>query len=308
MGVYSFPHSFTELPNGNILATFQSKRDGNREPGGLVEMTVEGELVQAGDADPRDSRIFLRPYGMVLLPEQDRVVVTTYDMKIADVARHIQVWRLSDLQLLQTQPVPTPEGKEINANPFEGRVLQDGETILFGTLSCGLYMLRGLSKDEPQCRPEIGNLHDFEGDYCGVPTRLSTFWIQPVESESEGGLNAVIVLDVSDPDHPAEVDRVRFPDGFGPHWSSPNREGTKIVVTGYGEHLSRRVLMMSFDPKTGALEIDQSFGDGDDQGAGLMIDRESWAHGDVGPAIAHGAIFWPPAALDWKRRPAPDGP
>lgn len=112
MGVYSFPHSFTELPSGNILATFQSKRDGNREPGGLVEMTVEGELVQAGDADPRDSRIFLRPYGMVLLPEQDRVVVTTYDMKIADVARHIQVWRLSDLQLLQTLPVPTPPGKE----------------------------------------------------------------------------------------------------------------------------------------------------------------------------------------------------
>ena len=42
------------------------------------------------------------------------------------------------------------------------------------------------------------------------------------------------------------------------------------------------------------------FGIGNQSGAGFMIDREEWPHGGKGPAMAHGAIFWPSAPPDWK--------
>lgn len=297
IGEYSFAHSFSELPNGNILATFQSKGDGDSVAGGLVELTTAGEAVQTGDADPGDENIYLRPYGIVLLPDQDRVVTTTFDMRSLGQASHIQVWRLSDLTLLFTLKVPTPEGKDINIDPFEGRVLADGETIMFETLSCGLYVLTGTAGPAP----EIGNVHDFGGQFCGLPVRLGHYWVQSVESDAPEGLNALVSLDISDPMNPVEAGRITFPDGFGPHWTSPDATGTRIVVNGYYDHLSRRILMVNLDPATGAVSLDADFGGGDEFGPGVMIDRRYWPHGESGAAIAHGAVFWPPATPDWKR-------
>lgn len=296
MGEYGFAHSFSELPNGNILATFQSKGSGNETPGGLVELTVEGKLVQIGDAGPGDPEIFLRPYGIVLLPGQDRVVTTTFDMRGAGNASSMQVWRLSDLKLLATLPVPVATGREVHINPFEGRVLADGKTVMFETLSCGLYLMTGVGGGAPK----ITYLHDFGGEYCGLPVRLGKYWLQTVESEKEGGVNAIIVLDISNPSSPKEVDRLNFEPGYGPHWSSPDSSGRRIVITGYGKNLSRRVLMLDFDPATGKVTIDTGFGNGDAFGPGVMIDREAWPHGKTGPAVAHGAVFWPPADPDWK--------
>ena len=296
IGRYSFPHSFSELPTGNILVTFQSKDGGNEVPGGMVELTTMGKLVQAGDADPGDPEIFLRPYGIVLLPAQDRLVVTTFDMRGAGEPKHIQIWRLSDLELLHTLPVPGAEGKTLEVNPFEGRVLADGETVMFETLSCGLYVLKGAATEAP----EITLVHDFEGEYCGLPVRLGNYWVQTVETETPGDFNALIVLDISDPLEPVEVDRLVFEDGFGPHWSTPNATGRRIAISGYGDKLSRRVVLVDFDPASGKVTLDEAFGAGDSFGPGLMIDRESWPHGATGPAIAHGAVFWPPAAPDWK--------
>lgn len=43
-------------------------------------------------------------------------------------------------------------------------------------------------------------------------------------------------------------------------------------------------------------------GVGDAFGPGLIIDRAEWPHGPSGPAIAHGAVLWPPAKPDWKRQ------
>ena len=301
IGRYSFPHSFSELPNGNILVTFQSKDGSNALPGGMVELTTKGELVQAGDADPGDPEVFLRPYGMVLLPEADRLIVTTFDMRGAGAPRHIQIWQLSVLKLLHTLPVPGLESqgneeRAIEVNPFEGRVLADGETVMFETLSCGLYVLAGAAGEAP----EITLVHDFAGQYCGLPVRLGEYWVQTVESEAPGTLNAIIVLDISDPLKPLEVDRLVFDERFGPHWSAPDATGTRIVITGYGEQLSRRVLLLDFDPEIGKVALDKDFGAGDAFGPGVIIDRADWPHGPTGPAIAHGAVFWPPAAPDWK--------
>jgi hypothetical protein len=302
VAIYTYAHSFSELPNGNMLVTFQSKREGNRAPGGLVEMTAHGELVQAADAAPSDPRIFVRPYGMEILPLKDRVVVTTYDMKMADVARHVQIWRLSDLRLLQTVPVPAPEGSDLNGHPFEARLLADGDTVVFNTLNCGLYLLTGIEAAQPARAPAVVGVYDFGGQYCGVPTRLGPFWVQPIETGEKGERDAIVVLDLSDPARPTEVGRIDFAEGFAPHWTSPDREGERLVVTGYGEHLSRRVLMLRFDMKTGRVGLDTSFGDGDEYGPGLMVDRESWPHGETGPAMGHGAVFWPSPAARWPVR------
>lgn len=295
---YSFPHSFAELPNGNMLVTFQTKLDGNEIPGGLLELTTGGDLVQAADLSIGNEDVFIRPYGIILLPAADRVVVTSFDMRGADLGRHIQIFQLSNLELLQTLAVPDANGLELNVNPFEGRVLSDGKTVMFETLSCGLYLLEGADSDTP----EITYLHNFGGDYCGLPVRLGNFWVQSVEADGDEGLNALVVMDVTDPKNPVEVNRLDFPSGFGPHWTSPDASGTRIVVTGYGSQMSRRVMMLIFDPETGSVEFDANFGSGDAFGPGLLIDLETWDHGDTGPALAHGAIFWPPADPDWKTR------
>jgi len=57
--------------------------------------------------------------------------------------------------------------------------------------------------------------------------------------------------------------------------------------------------MLNFNQDTGQISIDNAFGEGDKFGSGLIIDRKSWPHGDTGAAMAHGAIFWPPAPPDW---------
>lgn len=296
IGGYSFPHSFSELPNGNMLVTFQTKGDGNEIPGGLVELTTSGDLVQAGDGDPGDPDIFIRPYGIVLLPHFDRVVSTSFDMRGADSGRHVQVWRLSNLELLHTLPVPAVEGKEVELDPFEGRLLADGKTVMFETLSCGLFTVTGVEGDAPQVR----YAHDFGGKYCSLPVRQGHYWVQTVDNESADKPNAMVVLDISDPHNPVEVDRLDFAASMGPHWVSPDHTGKRIVLTGFGPELSRRVMLLNFDPETGDIEIDQKFGEGDEFGPGVMIDRVSWPHGEVGPATAHAAVFWPPADPDWK--------
>ncbi|MEE8295076.1 MAG: hypothetical protein V3R64_05150 [Sphingomonadales bacterium] len=295
---YSFPHSFAELPNGNMLVTFQTKFDGDTTPGGLLELTTRGDLVQSVDLSRGNEDLFLRPYGIILLPAADRFVVTHFDMRGADLGRHIQIFQLSNLELLMTLKVPEVEGLDVDINPFEGRVLRDGKTIMFETLSCGLYLLDGAASDTP----EITYLHNFGGDYCGLPVRLGKFWVQSVEADGDEGLNAMVVMDVSDPRNPVEVNRLDFPPGFGPHWTSPDASGTRIVVTGYGSQMSRRVMMVNFDPETGNLEFDANFGSGDAFGPGLLVDQEAWNHGDTGRALAHGAIFWPPADPDWKTK------
>jgi hypothetical protein len=49
---YSHPHSYLRLPNGNVLATFQMRHESGRmSPGGLVEVTPEGEVVRSSSAN-----------------------------------------------------------------------------------------------------------------------------------------------------------------------------------------------------------------------------------------------------------------
>ena len=132
-----------------------------------------------------------------------------------------------------------------------------------------------------------------------MPVRLENYWIQTVASDS-GGFNGLVVLDISDPYNPVETYRLNTGEDIGPHWLSPNVTGNKIVMTGFFKELEKKVLMLNFDSKSGELSIDDKFGIGNQSGAGFMIDRAEWPHGGKGPAMAHGAIFWPSAPPDWK--------
>lgn len=298
IGDYSFAHTFAELPNGNMLATFQTSGEANDIPGGLVELTTSGELVQAGSADPGNPDLFIRPYSMVMLPHLDRVVTTSFDMKQGDIGRHIQIWRLSDLTLLHTVPVAAPNGGRagVAENPFEIRLLADGKTVMFVTISCGLYTLTDVDGDAPL----VTYLYDFEGEYCFLPIREGKYWVQTVVPDFEGGDGALMVMDVSNPASPVVVDRLDMAAGMVPHWLAPDDSGKRIVLTGYGAELGNRVMLLNFDPETGKITIDQAFGGGNAAGPGVMTDQMDRPEGEPGPAAAHGAVFWPPADPTWK--------
>lgn len=295
-GDYNYAHTFSELSNGNILTVYQTKGNDDSRPGGLVELTTNGGIVQTGDAYNGDPNLFLRPYGLTIAPELNRAMTTNNDMFGTADGEHIQIWELSSLALLATMPMPeAPE--QWRLNPYESRLLADGRTVMFNTLRCGLFVL----SDIAGANSEVQLVYGFEGgEICGLPHRTENYWLQSLTSMSDPSVNAIIVLDISDPLHPIEVSRLSMGAGFAPHWLSPDVTGTRIVLTGNGEHLSRRVMMLDFDAGTATLSLDQNFGEGDEFGPGFMLDRQVWPHGETGPARAHGAVFWPPASPDWK--------
>src|SRR5262245_62725443 len=102
------PHSYLRLPNGDVLATFQMwhARAGPM-PGGLAEITPHAKVVRSSSLNMPGIDRGIRPYSAGIVPSLDRIVVTTTDMDKDDPAsRAIQIWRLSDLKLLRTFPLP----------------------------------------------------------------------------------------------------------------------------------------------------------------------------------------------------------
>src|SRR5260370_35934543 len=111
MAGYMHPHSFLRLPNGHVLATFQHAHHDTTEghigtSGGLVEIDDQGKVVRASsNADPTFPDALLPAYGLVVLPEFDRVLSPNSSMHLDDIFRGAtnQLWGLSDLKLLKTE-------------------------------------------------------------------------------------------------------------------------------------------------------------------------------------------------------------
>lgn len=280
---FMHPHTYLRLRNGNILATFQYR--GGHEPtsegGGLVEFTQNGKFVRAGSAvDPAAKGELIRPYSLAVLGT--RVVSTNTAMHEKDGdSKTVQIWNMTTLKPVKTLVLPPgPSGKE-NLFPGEPIVAPDGKTVFIHTFNCGLYSVDGLATLTPRVR----HLHTFEGEVCAVPLLIGHYWVQTLLSK-----HAVAVYDVADPLHIKEVSRVHFDDKTQPHWMSATPDGRRIVMNSgeYGEH---RVYLLDFDPKTGALDLDQMFRDPGADRAGVSMDGKSWPHGFTGDAFPHGAVF-----------------
>lgn len=300
---YTLPHSFARLPNGHVLATFQSHGEGYAPGGGLVELDENGAAVRSASAvDAAVDKDVIWPYSLAIVPARDLVVSTSSPMgwpswaalpagswpmqKINDqVTSHVQLWRLSDLHLLKTIALPADPAKH-HQWPAEPRLLPDG-SIYVNTFSCGLYRLKGA--DGPQPSAEL--VYTFPGGdsphtICSVPVVVGHYWIQTVAA-----LPGLIALDISHPDKPAEVSRLVLGPKFPmPHWLSADRKGNRLAITGDGESW---VLLARFDPEKGTLALDDSFRDPDASAPGISFDRLEWPHGKAGRAIVHGAVFGP---------------
>ena len=300
---YGFLHSFARLPNGNVLATFQSHGEGYAPGGGLVELKEDGSVVRSTSAvDPGVDKDLIWPYSLVVAPKADRVVSTSTVMGWPDWKElpagswplekintkdtsQVQLWRFSDLHLLKTVTLPKDSGHH-DENPAEPRLLSDG-SVYVNTFRCGLFLMKGISGAQPSAE----RVYSFPGgtgmdSLCAVPVVIGHYWIQTV-----GALPGLIALDVSDPVKPTEVSRLTFDKQFAmPHWLAADRKGDRVVVTG---DEGSWVLVARFDAEKGKLTLDQTFREAGSAVPGINFDREQWPHGKTGRAIVHGALFGP---------------
>lgn len=284
-GPFSHPHSYARLSTGNVLATFQRRAgSGHAETGGLVEFDSDGRVVRYANAAVPAIDSGVRPYSLAVVPALDRVVTTATDMHLQASSRAVQVWRLSDLTLLQTILLPAgPRGDE-NSMTAEPRVLADGRTVLVNTFTCGLYRLRGLTGNTPSAE-WVYSMPWQEPPYCAVPVVAGHFWLQ-----TSGPEHAVLSLDISDPSRPREFSRLTLRPDEIPHWIALEPKGDRLVITGYRE-LESRVLLAQLNRTTGALRLDTTFKTPGAERPGVDFGRERWPHGPTGRAIPHGAVF-----------------
>jgi hypothetical protein len=287
-GAFGHPHSYARLPNGNILATFQHRTGGNgQETGGLIEFNSTGEVLRTAEAAAPTIDPGVRPYSLAVLPDIDRVVTTATDMHLHHRSRAIQVWRLSDLTLLQTLLLPTGSRGDENWLTAEPRVLADGRSVLVNTFTCGLYRVNGLAGDTAT----VEWVHSTPWQerqprrFCAVPVVHGRFWLQ-----ASGPERAVISLDISDPSRPREVSRLTLGPNEVPHWLALEPNGERVVITGY-EALESRILLARLDRTSGALRLDASFQTPGAKQPGVDFGRDEWPHGRSGAAIPHGAVF-----------------
>jgi hypothetical protein len=287
----AFPHSMVRLPNGNILATMQASGPTFAPPGGLAEFRDDGTVARsasaANDVDPG-----ARPYSLLVLPAEDRIVVTGGRMflprgvaapsPLDHQGSVIQLWRLSDLRLLKTVTVTTPEGSRpnIQRNPYEPRRTTAGD-ILFATGAGGLFRISGL---EPETfRADL--VYDFGGaSYLALV--VDHYWIQAVASQRR-----VVALDMTNVARPVERSRVEFDDRQQPHWLARDELSNRIVVANSNEQSESRLWMLQLDPTSGVLALDRTFHDPGDDRPGVSFEREEWPHGRTGRGVPHGSVF-----------------
>ncbi len=293
-GPFGYPHSFVRLPNGNVLTTFQRAADGP-SPGGLVEVRRDGTPVRwASAAAPGLDAGAIQPYSLEVIPALDRVVITSTSM-VADIGVHVQIWRLSDLTLLHTIPIPEASPSQAAAPhaghgapadsvdvqprhlfPGEPRLLADGRTVMLGTFTCGLYRLTGIDGDAPR----LEFTRAFPGRDCAVPLRIGQWWIQTVPAD-----RSLIALDVTDPSRPREAARLAFAAGVTPHWLAADASGTRLVMTS-GSPLDARLHLVRFDPATGTLAPDATL-------PAVDLSRVEVAGLGVVRIVPHGSVFGP---------------
>ena len=192
MAGLAFAHSMERRSNGNVIATMQAADRDYGGHGGLAEFDDLGKVVRSASAAPAESvATLLRPYSLAIIEKKDRIVTASsrmglppWDTRADDFEHehtgfHIQLWRLADLSLLETFPLPAAEGYDSHLSPYEPRVLDDGETVLVMTSRCGLFKVGPVDQ-----RFSAELVYRIDGRGCAVPLRVGRFWIQGVRGTS----------------------------------------------------------------------------------------------------------------------------
>ena len=89
VGALMHPHSFWRLSSGNVLTTFQMQHDSlGAAPGGLAELTPQGDVVRTSTANVRGADRRVRPYSAAILNGIDRVVLWPSPRSVTLYLRH----------------------------------------------------------------------------------------------------------------------------------------------------------------------------------------------------------------------------
>jgi hypothetical protein len=282
------PHSFKRLDGSHVLMTLQfgdSTRAGN--PGGLALVDSAGNVLRASSSfDSAFPNAAIRTYAIEALPGIDRVLTTSSPMDSEHTADVVQIWRLSDLTLLETIPMPGIPGDSVERYPFEVRALEDGKTLLLNTYYCGFYRIAGLDLPEPTVEL-VHTMREPRRIGCSVPLVRGKFWVMPIAYA-----HTIVTLDVSDPAHPMEVSAFPTDSSFFPHWVAADPGSDRLVVSEQGDG-PPRILMVRLDPATGRLSWDERFQEADSTARGVSFSRARWPNGLTGHAMPHGALFVP---------------
>ncbi len=280
-------HSFARLENGHVIATVQfgdSSLAGR--PGMLAEFDDAGKLVRTGSArDQGFPGARIRTYALTLLPAIDRVVTTSSPMDSEQTAHVIQVWRLSDLKLLKTLPMPDNGRDSSHKYPFEVRTLSDGRSALINTYFCGFFRLTGVEADPKVERVLALPLPRNIG--CSVPVIAGHFMVMPIAYA-----HRYATIDISDPAHIREVASFPTDTTFFPHWAAADAGSDRLVFTDQGEG-PPKVVLAHFDRSTGRLAWDERFRDPGSRSPGVSYHRAQWPNGLKGMLMPHGALFVP---------------
>jgi hypothetical protein len=280
-------HSFARLSNGHVLATVQfgdSSLAGR--PGMLAEFDEMGTLVKTGSAqDAAFPGARIRTYALALLPAIDRVVTTSSPMDTEQTAHVAQVWRLSDLKLLKTLPMPDNGKDSSHMYPFEVRTLSDGRTALINSYNCGFFRVTGIDAEPKVERVLTLPLPRNVG--CSVPVMAGRFMVMPITYA-----HRYAIIDLSDPAHIREVASFPTESNFFPHWAAADPGSDRLVFTDQGDGRPR-VALAHFDRSTGRLRWDERFRDPGSRTPGVSYHRASWPNGLKGMLMPHGALFVP---------------
>ena len=279
-------HSFARLANGNVLATVQfgdGKTPG--DPGRLAEFDSEGKLVRsASSSDPAFPGAEIRTYALTVVPAMDRVVTTSSPMEMVRTANVVQVWRLSDLKLLKTLPIPELPNDSTHMYPFELRALGDG-SVMINSYYCGFFHLTGLDANPQIAR--VLTLEQPKNVGCSVPHIEGKFWVMPIAYA-----HRFATFDISDPAHPKEVASFQTDSTFFPHWIASDPRSDRVVMTEQGDG-PPMVMVARLDKATGTLSWDEAFRDSGAKKPGVSYNRGSGPNGVKGMAMPHGALFVP---------------
>ncbi|MDQ3077261.1 MAG: beta-propeller domain-containing protein [Pseudomonadota bacterium] len=300
---YRFTHDYKRLPNGNMLVGFLRSEGESPESGddtlpgghgGIAELTATGKLVRSSSAAADGLPHPVRPYSFLPLPQLDRLVTTSATMMEKSSADVVQIWRLSDLHLLHTLPVPGgkrsdgTELKEAASSTFAARLMHDN-SVLVSSYGCAFYRLTGAGGSAPKVdlvRTISADAKPGDRGSCGVPVLLGHWWLLPIGKEKR-----LATFDVSDPTSPREVASLSIPD-FAPHWLASDPKSDRLVL-GAEAGGEEGMYLLRIDLSNGRTRFDDRIAGSKGRAGYLDFDRESWPHGKTGKAWAHAALFLP---------------